>query len=70
MRRSNLLIRKVKNKILFDTAQMPFVTLKRPFYFILFLIIYVSTEEKKPEEREHESKCPKDALLFFFAFLS
>jgi hypothetical protein len=56
--------------MLFDTAQMPFVMLKRPFDLFLFLIILFSTEEKNPEEREHESKCPKDALLFFFAFLS
>ena len=51
--------------MLFDTAQMPFVTLKSPFYFILFLIIYVSTEEKNPEERGLKSKRPRDALLFF-----
>ncbi len=53
--------------MLFDTAQMPFVMLKRPFYFFLFLIIYISTEEKNPEEREHESKSPINALLFFLA---
>ena len=54
--------------MLFGTALMPFVTLKCPFTFFLFLIIYISTEEKNPEEREHKSKCPINAHQLFCIF--
>jgi hypothetical protein len=68
MRRFKLANKEVKNKMLFVSAQMPFVMLKRPFYFYLLLIIYVSTKEKNPEERERKSKCPWNALKDFCIF--
>ncbi len=68
MRRFELAYKEVENKMLFDSAQMPFVTLKRPFYFSLFIIIHISTKEKKGKKRTEDSKRPIGAL--FFAFLS
>ena len=64
MRRFELAYKEVKNKMLFDTAQMPFVTLKRPFCFSLFIIINISTKEKNGKKRAEESKRPIGALFF------
>jgi hypothetical protein len=64
MRRFELANKEVKNKMLFGSAQMPFLMLKRPFYFFIFIIIHISTKEKNGKKRGEESKRPIGALFF------